>query len=72
MADSMDLTEEDLTYLRKIAEMEWKKEYTTAEIKVDMSNYNTINGESDLDGIVTKLADKLYEEMNVVAHGVYA
>lgn len=72
LADSMDLSEEDLEYLRKIAEMEWKKEYTTAEIKVDMSNYNTINGENDLDGIVTKLADKLYEEMNVVANGVYA
>jgi tape measure domain-containing protein len=70
--DSLDLSSDDLEYLRKIAEMEWKKEYTTASIKVDMSNYNTINGESDLDGIVTKLADKLYEEMNVVADGVYA
>lgn len=72
IADSMDLTEDDLEYLRKIAEMEWKKEYTTASITVDMSNYNTISGENDLDGIVTKLADKLYEEMNVVANGVYA
>lgn len=72
IADSVDLTEEDLDHLRKIAEMEWKKEYTTASITVDMSNYNTINGESDLDGIVTKLADKLYEEMNIVANGVYA
>lgn len=72
MAGSMDLAEEDLSYLRKIAEMEWKKEFTTAEIKVEMNNNNQINGESDLDGIVTKLADKLYEEMNVVANGVYA
>lgn len=72
IADSMDLTEEDLAYLRKIAEMEWKKEYTTANITVDMSNYNTINGDSDLDGIVTKLTDKLYDEMNVLANGVYA
>ena len=72
MADSMDLAEEDLAYLRKIAEMEWKKEYTTASITVDMSNYNTINGESDLDGIVTKLSDKLREELSVVANGVYA
>ena len=37
-----------------------------------MNNNNQINGESDLDGIVTRLADKLYEEMNVVANGVYA
>lgn len=72
IADSMDLTKEDLEYLRRIADMEWKKEYTTAEIKVDMTNNNQINGDSDLDGIVTRLADKLYEEMNVVANGVYA
>lgn len=72
IADSMDLTEEDLEYLRRIADMEWKKEYTTASITVDMSNYNTINGDDDLDGIVTKLSDKLYEEMNILANGVYA
>lgn len=72
IADSVELTDEDLEYLRKIAEMEWKKEYTTASIKVDMSNYNTISGENDLDGIVTKLSEKLYEELNIVADGVYA
>lgn len=72
IADGMELTEEDLKYLRSIAEMEWKKEFTTAEIKVEMTNNNTVNGESDLDGIVTKLSDKLYEELNIVADGVYA
>lgn len=72
IADSVELAEEDLAFLRDLAHMEWKKEFTTANITVDMSNYNTINGENDLDGIVTKLADKLYEEMNVVANGVYA
>lgn len=72
MADSMELTAEDLKYLRSIAEMEWKKEYTTANITVDMTNNNNINSDSDLDGIVTKLSDKLYEELNIVANGVYA
>lgn len=71
MADSMELAEDDLEYLRKVAEMEWKKEFTTANITVDMSNYNTINGDGDLDGIVTRLADKLYEELDYVANGVY-
>jgi hypothetical protein len=52
--------------------MEWKKEFTTANITVDMSNYNTINGDGNLDGIVTRLADKLYEELDMVANGVYA
>ena len=72
IADSMDLTAEDLEYLRKVAEMEWKKEFTTAEISINMNNNNTINGESDLDGIVTKLTDKLYEELASVADGAYA
>lgn len=72
ISKKMDLTEEDLKYLRDLAEKEWKKEFTTATITVDMSNYNTINGDSDLDGIATKLADKLYEELHSVANGVYA
>ena len=71
IADSMDLTQEDLEYLRRVADMEWKKEFTTANITVDMSNYNTINGDGNLDGIVTRLADKLYEELDMVANGVY-
>ncbi len=72
ISDSLDLTTDDLKYLREVANMEWKREYTTASITVDMSNYNTVNGDSDLDGIVTKLADKLYEEMDYLANGVYA
>ena len=72
ISDAMDLTEEDLSYLREVANMEWKKEFTTATIVVDMNNNNTINGDGDLDGIVTKLADKLYEEMDYLANGVYA
>jgi tape measure domain-containing protein len=72
MADFMELAEEDLEYLRRLADMEWKKEFTTASITVDMSNYNTINGDSDLDGIVTKLSDKLYEELAMLPNGVYS
>lgn len=71
MADSMKLTEEDLKYLKDIADREWKKEFTTANITVKMSNNNTIQGESDLDGLVTRLTDKLYEELDAVANGVY-
>lgn len=70
--DNVDLSQEDLDYLRKIAEMEWKKEYTSNTITIDMTNYNSVTGDSDLDGIVTKLTDKLHEELNVMADGVYA
>ena len=72
ISDKMDLTSEDLEYLRKIAALEWKKEFTTANITVDMKNYNTVEGDGNLDGIVTKLVDKLYEELDSVANGVYS
>lgn len=71
ISDAVALSAEDLEYLRKIAAMEWKKEYTTANIIVDMTNNNTINGENDLDGIVTTLSQKLREELGEVANGVY-
>lgn len=71
MADSMELTNEDLKYLRDLAEREWKKEFTTANIVVDMNNYNTIDGDNDLDGIVTKLSSKLYDELDYLANGTY-
>ena len=72
MADSMKLTQEDMKLFRRAAEMEWKKEFTIAQIQVDMTNHNTVGEGGDLDGIVTKLADKLYEEMDAIANGVYA
>ena len=69
--DSMDLTQEDLEYLRRIADMEWKKEYTTANIVVDMQNTNTINNKGDLENWVESLRDMLAEELDYVANGVY-
>ena len=69
--DKMDLTDDDFEYLRKIAEMEWRNEFTTAEIKIDMTNNNTVNGDRDLDGIVEYLSDVLRSEMTSVANGVH-
>jgi tape measure domain-containing protein len=69
--DSMDLSNDDLEFLRKIADMEWRNEFTTAEIKVDMTNNNTVTAERDLDGIVEYLSDVLRAEMTNVAYGVH-
>lgn len=69
--DELELTREDLDYLRELAEMEVINKFTTAEIKVDMSNYNTISGDNDLDGLVEKLSEKIEEEMHIVAEGTY-
>lgn len=72
IADSMELTEDDLKELRQLANMEWRKEYTTAHIAVHMNNKNTINNKGDLDNWVISLRDMLTEEIDAVANGVYA
>jgi hypothetical protein len=72
IADSMDITEEDLKYLRDIAEQEVINRFTTAEINVEMNNNNNINSESDLDGIVSGLEDKIYEMVISMAEGVHS
>ena len=70
--DSMDITEEDLKYLRDIAEQEAINRFTTAEIHVDQSGMqNIINKDMDLDGVVDKLSDSVKETLSIVAEGVH-
>lgn len=69
--DSMEITDEDLKYLRDLAEQEAINRFTTAEIKIDMQNNNSISTNMDIDGIVSQLEEKLYETMEVAAEGVH-
>ncbi len=72
MADTMDVAEEDLTYLRDLAEQDVINRFTTAEIKVDMGGItNQVSGEQDLDGMVEYLENTLYETMAVASEGVH-
>ncbi len=71
--DSMDITQEDLKYLRDIAEQEAINRFTTAEIHVDMSGMsNTVNSGDDLDGFMSKLTDSVYEAVDNMTEGVHA
>jgi len=68
--DSMDITEEDLKYLRDIAEQEAVNRYTVAEIHVDMSGMqNNVNSGDDIDGFITKLTDSVNEAVDSMAEG---
>ena len=71
-ADALDITNEDLKYLRDIAEQEAVNRFTTAEIKVEMGGVNnTVNQNTDLDGVVDYLVTGIYEGMERVAEGVH-
>ncbi|HBF9367986.1 TPA: tape measure protein [Clostridioides difficile] len=70
MAKTMDKSQEDLKYLRDIAEQETINRFTGVNIKIDMNNTNNINSEADVDGIVNVLKEKLENAMVVSAEGI--
>ena len=72
ISDALDITQEDLKYLRDIAEQEAINRYTTAEIKVDMSGMqNNINTDDDIDGFVNKLTESVNEAVDSMTEGVH-
>lgn len=70
--DSLEVSEEELKYLRDIAEQEAINRFTTAEINVDMSGMqNTVNSGDDIDGFMTKLTDSVNEAVDNMTEGVH-
>lgn len=71
ISDGVNVSNENLKYLRDLAEQEAVNRFTTAEIKVDMTNNNNIASGVDLDGIISSLSGGLLEAMAVTAEGVH-
>ena len=71
MSDALDITEEDLSYLRDIAEREAINRFTTAEIHVEQHNENHISKDADLDGIIDAWANDFAEKLDVSEEGVH-
>ncbi len=70
--DTLSVSEEDLKYLRDIAEQETVNRFTTAEITIEQTNHNTISGDMDIDGIVEKLTTAVGEAASIISEGAYA
>lgn len=72
IADSLSVTDEEMEYLRDIAERDAINRFTTAEVKIDMTGMtNKIDGSADIDGIITELTDGFTEALVTAAEGVH-
>lgn len=72
ISDALDITQEDLKYLRDIAEQEAVNRYTVAEINIDQSGMQNNIGSSDgIDGFMEKLTDSVNEAVDIMTEGVH-
>lgn len=70
-ANALDYTEEDLKYMRDIAEREAINRFTTAEIHIEQTNNNNISSTMDLDGVIDNLTDSMREAIDMSAEGIH-
>ncbi len=72
ISDSLDKTNEELEWIRDIAEREVINRFTTAEVKVDFTGMNNqISNDMDLDGVIAAFTGKFKESLQTAAQGVY-
>ena len=73
MAKSLEVSGEELEYLRDIAERDAINRFTTAEVKIDLTGMtNKIEGTTDIDGVIRELTDGFTEALVIAAEGVHA
>ena len=72
ISDSLDITEEDLKYMRDLAERETINHVTMTDIKIEMGGVtNHVNSEIDLDGMVNHLTEALETQIAISAEGIH-
>lgn len=68
---ALDITGENLKYIKDLAEREYINRFTTAKIYVKQTNHNNVNNNMDLDGINEYLRSDLEQRMAATAEGVH-
>lgn len=69
-SDKLEYMDEDLKWMRDIAEREAINRYTTAQITVEQHNENHISKDTDLDGIMDVWAADFAERLDISGEGV--
>jgi len=73
IADSVEISGEDLKYIRDLAERDTVNRFTTAEIQFNMGGVtNNVTNNTDLDGVVAYIEEHVSEALEAVAEGVHS
>lgn len=72
MADSMDIMDQELKYMRDAAEQEVINRFTLADLKIETTNNNTLTTKTDFDDLARKMGESTAEVVAMSAEGVYA
>lgn len=70
MSNSLDSMDEELKYMRDVAEQEVINRFTLADLKLDINNNNTIRSVADADMVSNMLKDSTSEALFAFAEGV--
>ena len=68
---SVTTSTQELQYLRGMGQSEAINQFTTAQIKVDMTNHNNVTSDFDIDNMIHSLAIGVNEAMEKAAEGVH-
>jgi len=72
LKDSMEISEEDLTYMRDLAEREVIDRTVLRDVKFEVSNsFGDVRETADVDGIITRIEERLSEAIESEAEGDY-
>ncbi len=71
MSDTLTDSSENLKYILDLAEVEAVNRFTTAEIKIEQTNHNTINSDMDIDGFTDRMTEGLDEAIEKSTEGVH-
>lgn len=71
IAKSLNASNEELSWIRELAEREVINRFTTAEVKIDMTGMtNEINSDVDVDGLYNRFTDDVRSALQTAAAGV--
>ncbi|MBU5676750.1 tape measure protein [Alkaliphilus sp. MSJ-5] len=72
LKDTMEIAEEDLTYMRDLAEREVIDRTVLRDVKLEVSNsFGDVRETADVDGIITRIEERLSEAIESEAEGDY-